>query len=81
LASSEVLWQWIDKNGKQFGIGRPYLDRDPPHVAPIDGKEYADHHPAMRARQARAAARRAAPAAVSRADHGAPAKRVRTARS
>jgi hypothetical protein len=25
-----------------FGIGRPYLDRDPPHIAPIDGKEYAD---------------------------------------
>ena len=27
---------------KELGIGRPYLDRDPPHVAPIDGKEYAD---------------------------------------
>ena len=27
--------------GKEFGIGRSYLDRDPPHVAPIDGKEYA----------------------------------------
>jgi murein L,D-transpeptidase YcbB/YkuD len=25
------------------GIGRPYLDRDPPHVAPINGKEYAAH--------------------------------------
>ena len=21
---------------------RPYLDKDPPHIAPIDGKEYAD---------------------------------------
>ena len=39
--STEALWKWIDANGKEFGIGRPYLDRDPPHVAPIDGKEYA----------------------------------------
>jgi hypothetical protein len=38
--STEILWKWIDANGKDFGIGRPYLDRDPPHVAPIDGKEY-----------------------------------------
>jgi hypothetical protein len=37
------LWKWIDTRGKKFGVGRPYLDRDPPHVAPIDGKEYADH--------------------------------------
>ena len=35
------LWKWIDAHGKEFGIGRPYLDKDPPHVAPIDGKEYA----------------------------------------
>jgi hypothetical protein len=28
----------MDAHGKEFGIGRPYLDRDPPHVAPIDGK-------------------------------------------
>ena len=26
---------------RQFGIGRPYLGRDPPHVGPIDGQEYA----------------------------------------
>jgi hypothetical protein len=38
--STENLWKWIDTRGKEFGIGRPYLDRDPPHVAPIDGKEY-----------------------------------------
>ena len=36
------LWKWIDAHEKELGIGRPYLDRDPPHVAPIDGKEYAD---------------------------------------
>jgi hypothetical protein len=41
--STEMLWNWIDAHGKEFGIGRPYLDRDPPHIAPIDGKEYADH--------------------------------------
>ena len=39
--STESLWKWIDAGGKEFGIGRPYLDRDPPHLAPIDGKEYA----------------------------------------
>jgi hypothetical protein len=43
MLSSEELWKWIDAHGKEFGIGRPYLDKDPPHVGPIDGKEYADH--------------------------------------
>jgi hypothetical protein len=47
--STEKFWKWIDANGKQFGIGRPYLGRDPPHVAPIDGREYAAHNPGMRA--------------------------------
>ena len=41
-SSSERMWKWIDAHGKEFGIGRPYLDKDPPHIAPIDGKEYAD---------------------------------------
>jgi len=40
--ASENLWKWIDAHEKELGIGRPYLDRDPPHVGPIDGKEYAD---------------------------------------
>ena len=40
-ASSVELWKWIDAHEKELGIGRPYLDRDPPHVGPIDGKEYA----------------------------------------
>jgi hypothetical protein len=40
--SSEALWKWVDAHGAEFGVGRPYLDRDPPHVGPIDGKEYAD---------------------------------------
>jgi hypothetical protein len=38
--SSEAFWKWVDANGKQFGIGRPYLAFDPPHVGPIDGPEY-----------------------------------------
>ena len=42
--ATECLWKWIDAHGKEFGIGRPYLDRDPPHVAPIDGQEYAKHN-------------------------------------
>jgi hypothetical protein len=41
LVSSEALWKWIDAHGAEFGIARPYLDRDPPHVAPLDGEEYA----------------------------------------
>src|SRR5262249_42091862 len=40
-SSSERMWKWIDAHGEEFGIGRPYLDKDPPHIAPIDGKEYA----------------------------------------
>jgi hypothetical protein len=51
-SSSENLWKWIDAHGKEFGIGRPYLDRDPPHVAPIDGKEYASHHGGTKAQHA-----------------------------
>jgi hypothetical protein len=38
--TTEALWKWVDAKGKDFGIGRPYLDRDPPHVGPIDGQEY-----------------------------------------
>ena len=38
--STEILWKWVDANGKAYGIGRPYLGRDPPHVGPVDGPEY-----------------------------------------
>jgi hypothetical protein len=41
FASSVELWKWIDAHEQELEVGRPYLDRDPPHVAPIDGKEYA----------------------------------------
>src|SRR5262245_14787017 len=40
FAASEELWKWIDAHETEFGVGRPYLNRDPPHVAPIDGKEF-----------------------------------------
>jgi len=57
LASTNILWNWIDANGKDFGIGRPYMGRDPPHCAPIDGEEYAKHHPGRATRQATLAAK------------------------
>ena len=49
---SDILWKWIDAHEKELGIGRPYLDKDPPHVAPIDGKEYADKRSAAKTRLA-----------------------------
>ena len=73
--ASDIIWKWVDDHGKEFGIGRPYLDRDPPHVAPIDGKEYADHHPGMKSRQERAASK---PRSVLASHRGA-AKRTRSA--
>jgi hypothetical protein len=50
--STEKFWKWIDAHGKEFGIGRPYLGRDPPHVAPTDGREYAAHNPGMKVQHA-----------------------------
>lgn len=47
--STEALWKWVDANGKQYGIGRPYLAFDPPHVGPIDGPEYASRRGGSRA--------------------------------
>ncbi|WXC93499.1 peptidase M15 [Bradyrhizobium sp. 27S5] len=52
--STEALWKWIDARGSDFGIGRPYLDRDPPHVAPIDGKEYTARRGGTKAQHAEA---------------------------
>jgi len=75
-ASSEAFWKWIDTHGKEFGIGRPYLDRDPPHVGPIDGEEYAKHRGATTARATSTAKDRRA----GRADAAA-AKRAKLARS
>jgi len=75
-SSSETLWNWVDKHGKDYGVGRPYHDRDPPHVGPIDGSEYVSRHSGGRSRHA--AASRARHATVARADQSA-AHRVRTA--
>jgi hypothetical protein len=50
--SSEKLWKWLDAHGKEFGVGRPYLDRDPPHLAPTDGHEYAAHNHGAKTRLA-----------------------------
>jgi hypothetical protein len=43
--TTEILWKWIDAHGDEFGVARPYHDRDPPHLAPLDGEEYAKHNP------------------------------------
>jgi D-alanyl-D-alanine carboxypeptidase len=75
-SSSETLWNWVDKHGKEYGVGRPYHDRDPPHVGPIDGSEYVSRHSGGRSRHASAS--RARHAAVARADQGV-SQRVRTA--
>jgi hypothetical protein len=77
--STESLWKWIDEHGKEFGIGRPYLDRDPPHVAPIDGKEYAAHHRGTKVQHAGSDMKKRNRLTV-RDDHSV-AKRPRTARS
>ena len=77
--STEILWKWIDAHGKEFGIGRPYLDRDPPHLAPIDGKEYAAHHRGTKAQHAVLETKKRKRLAV-RDDYSA-AKRLRNARS
>ena len=64
--SSENLWKWIDAHGKEFEIGRPYLDKDPPHLAPIDGKEYAAHHGGTKAQHAEAHIKKRKMAALQR---------------
>ena len=62
LASSDVLWDWVDKHGKEYGVGRPYHDRDPPHVGPIDGTEYVSRHGGRRTASAETRRRTVAPA-------------------
>ncbi len=78
-ASSEELWKWIDAHEKELGIGRPYLDRDPPHVGPINGKEYADKRGRANAERAGSETNRPHRSAV-RDDHS-KTKRPRTASS
>ena len=76
---SEVLWKWIDAHEKELGIGRPYLDKDPPHVAPIDGKEYADKRGRAKAQLAGLAKNRRPGLAVH--DNHGMTKRAKTAKS
>jgi hypothetical protein len=57
-ASSEQLWKWIDTHEKELGIGRPYRDRDAPHVAPIGGNEYAAHRVEPNAQHAESRAKK-----------------------
>ncbi len=88
-ASSEAFWKWVDAHGQEFGIGRPYLDRDPPHVAPVDGKEYASHrgtnskeatsHRGTKSKEATSSSEKRKRVAA-RAERSVP-KRVRTAKS
>jgi hypothetical protein len=77
-ASSEQLWKWIDTHEKELGIGRPYLDRDAPHVAPIDGKEYAAHHVEPNTQHAESKAKKPQRLALHN-DHSMP-KRAKAAR-
>ena len=63
-ASSKELWKWIDAREKELGIGRPYLDRDAPHVGPIDGKEYAAKRGGAKAKLAGSATNRRQPVAL-----------------
>jgi hypothetical protein len=86
--STETLWKWVDANGKQFGIGRPYLAFDPPHVGPIDGPEYTSRRGGTKVAVADVKKRhkqvaRAKPAAAKRAvaaTSSKPSKRLAEAR-
>jgi hypothetical protein len=62
---STRMWAWIDQHEQELGIGRPYLNRDPAHVAPLDGEEYAVH----RLSKARGRLPPAAPRAQSPSRH------------
>ena len=76
--STEALWKWVDTNGKALGVGRPYLDHDPPHVGPIDGEEYAKHRgPAVKVAAVETKKHKRL---AARQDHGA-AKRAKAIRS
>lgn len=75
FASSARFWKWVDEHGKEFGIGRPYLGKDPPHVAPIDGEEYAKHNRGTRQAESRVTKIKR----VAARDHSRPAKRAKPA--
>jgi hypothetical protein len=78
--STEKLWKWIDERGKDFGIGRPYLNRDPPHVAPIDGQEYVSRRGSAKTQEAETTTKKVSRVAT-RDDHRGKAKSAKTARA
>ncbi len=39
LLNSQKFWLWIDEH-PEYKLGRPYKNKDAPHVAPLDGLEY-----------------------------------------
>ena len=65
FASTVELWKWIDARETELGIGRPYLGRDPPHVGPIDGKEFADKRGGAKAKLTGSATNKRHPVAVA----------------
>jgi hypothetical protein len=64
FASTVELWKWLDEREQELGIGRPYLGRDPPHVGPIDGREYAVKRGGAKSKLLRSATNRRHPVAV-----------------
>ena len=79
--STEKLWKWIDANGKDYGIGRPYLDRDPPHVAPTDGQEYVSRRGGAKTQEAEAKPKKSTRVAVRDDRSKAKAKQVKIAKT
>jgi hypothetical protein len=79
--STEKLWKWIDANGKDYGIGRPYLDRDPPHVAPTDGQEYLSRRGSAKTQEAEAKPRKSTRVAVRDDRSKAKAKQAKIAKA
>jgi hypothetical protein len=86
--STEVLWKWVDANGKPLGIGRPYLGRDPPHVGPIDGQEYISKRGAatreaanVKPKKTRAVASARAPKAQAAREQKVPSRAQKSAQS
>jgi hypothetical protein len=79
--SSEVLWKWVDAHGKEYGIGRPYLDHDPPHVGPIDGKEYAGHRGSGAHTKHAGVDKKKHARVAARADHAIIARRAKAAKA
>ncbi len=41
LKENPAVWAFIDHEGPKFKLGRPFGDRDAPHVAPIESREFA----------------------------------------